>query len=105
MTRSGRLPDLVLFFEFGGVLEPGVLCHRVRLYQAIYLTIARRAMARVGPGRHVATSHLRRRHAAGHGGWSGRPRGIRSRGNREEEEEESGGNDGVADHRGPEGAQ
>src|SRR5215217_107327 len=31
-----------------GALEPRVLCRRVRLYQAIYLTIARRAMARVG---------------------------------------------------------
>jgi len=51
MTRSGYFLILFPWFEFGGLRLPKVLCSRVPLYQAMYSTIALRAMSRTGQAR------------------------------------------------------
>ena len=47
-NSSGYLLDLVVFFEFGRAAVAHGACSRMPLYQAMYSTIARRAMARSG---------------------------------------------------------
>ena len=49
----------MVVFEFGGARRSGVLC-RVPLYQAMYSTVARRALVLVGQGRVSVSSPLER---------------------------------------------
>ena len=54
IARSGYFADrlVMVVFEFGGARRSGVLC-RVPLYQAMYSTVARRALVLVGQGDRV----------------------------------------------------